>query len=230
MFGVHHLLNFAVENGVQKFMFLSSVEIYGQNRGDVDYFDETYCGYIDCNSLRAGYPESKRAGEALCNAFAHAHGIDIVIPRLSRVYGPTMLPQDSKAIAQFINKGIRGENVVLKSKGHQHYSFCYVADAVSGILAILLNGEPGEAYNVSGLESDLTLATLAEMIANISGVKVVYQSPNAQESAGYSKATKALLDISKMARLGWEPEFTMKEGLEHTFAILAHLYNSTVSS
>ena len=44
--------------------------IYGENRGDVDKFDEAYLGYIDCNTTRAGYLEGKRLGESLCNAFA----------------------------------------------------------------------------------------------------------------------------------------------------------------
>ena len=84
------------------------LEIYGENRGDVETFPESYLGYIDCNTLRAGYPESKRLGETLCNAYAQTFGLDFVIPRLSRVYGPTMLPTDSKAISQFIKKAAAG--------------------------------------------------------------------------------------------------------------------------
>lgn len=59
------------------------------------------------------HSESKRVGEALCNAYVQAHQMDYVIPRLSRVYGPTMLMADSKAIAQFIKKAaaLTGEPV-----------------------------------------------------------------------------------------------------------------------
>lgn len=95
-------------------------------------FDEDYCGFINCNTLRAGYPESKRCGEALCQAYIRQKGLDIVIPRLTRSYGPTMLMSDSKAVSQFIKKGLAGEDIVLKSKGNQYYSYTYVADAVSG--------------------------------------------------------------------------------------------------
>lgn len=97
--GTKNLLDYAASHQTERFCFLSSVEVYGENRGDADRFDENYLGYIDCNTLRAGYPESKRVGEALCNAYAQAHQIDFVIPRLSRVYGSTMLMADSKAIA-----------------------------------------------------------------------------------------------------------------------------------
>jgi nucleoside-diphosphate-sugar epimerase len=141
--GLKNMLDLAAKGGARRFAFASSNEIYGENRGDAELFDERYCGYIDSNSLRAGYPESKRCGEALCQAYRAQFGIDIVIPRFTRTFGPTMLPTDSKAVSQFIKKGVAGEDVVLKSDGTQHYSFTYVADAVLGLLTVLLLGEDG---------------------------------------------------------------------------------------
>ena len=58
--------------------------------------------------------------------------MDVVIPRFTRSYGPTMLKTDTKAISQFIKKAVDGENIVLKSAGTQYYSYTYVADAVAG--------------------------------------------------------------------------------------------------
>ena len=84
--GTYNLLNFSKAHQTERFVFVSSVEVYGENRGDCDKFEEHYCGYIDCNTLRAGYPEGKRAGEALCQAFIKQEGMNIVIPRLSRVF------------------------------------------------------------------------------------------------------------------------------------------------
>jgi len=100
--GLNNLLELAVENNSKRVLFLSSVEIYGENNQDKDSFDEKDFGFIDCNTLRAGYPESKRLGEALCQAYIQEKSLDIVIPRISRVYGPTMLKSDSKALSQFI--------------------------------------------------------------------------------------------------------------------------------
>ena len=62
--GLQNMLEFACAHDAERFAFASSNEIYGENRGDAELFDEEYCGYIDCNTLRAGYPESKRCGEA----------------------------------------------------------------------------------------------------------------------------------------------------------------------
>ena len=73
--GTDLLLEYGSAHGMKRFVFASSVEVYGENRGDTDKFAEDYCGYIDCNTLRAGYPESKRAGEALCQAYKKEKGI-----------------------------------------------------------------------------------------------------------------------------------------------------------
>lgn len=219
--GCKNLLDYAVEHKAERFCFVSSVEIYGENRGDTDKFSEDYLGYINCNTLRAGYPESKRLGEALCNAYYQTHKLDFVIPRLSRVYGPTMLPSDSKAIAQFIKKAAAGEDIVLKSAGTQLYSYTYALDAAMGILMVLLKGKRGEAYNISDPESEVTLKQITEWLAEDNGVKVIFEIPDAAEQAGYSTATKALLDIDKISELGWKPLVHMREGLVRTVKSLA---------
>lgn len=221
--GVKNMLDFSVEHNARRFLFTSSNEVYGENRGDTELFDESYCGYINCNTLRAGYPESKRCGEALCRAYESQKGLGIVIPRITRTYGPTMSKEDTKASSQFIIKGIAGEDIALKSSGNQFYSYTYVADAVSGLLTVLLKGSNGEAYNIADESSDITLKDFATIIAKLTGKKIVYQSPDAVESAGYSKATKARLDGNKLKRLGWTPEYDIKTGIERTIKILRKL-------
>lgn len=221
--GVQNLLDFAVEHHATRFAFASSNEIYGENRGDVEFFDENYCGYINSNTMRAGYPESKRCGETLCQAYKAQKGLDVVIPRPTRSYGPTMLMSDTKAISQFIKKGIAGEDIVLKSAGTQFYSYTYVADAVAGLLTILLKGENGEAYNIAEEHSDIMLKDLAAIIAGINGKEVVFEIPDAVEAAGYSTATKARLDGHKLQALGWKPRYDIKSGMERTIQILREL-------
>lgn len=221
--GLMNLLNYALEHHVTRFVFASSNEIYGENRGDVELFKEDYCGYINSNTMRAGYPESKRCGEALCQAYMAQKGIDVVIPRFTRSYGPTMLSSDTKAISQFIKKGVAGENIVLKSVGNQYYSYQYMADSVSGLLYILLCGKQGEAYNIASEDSDITLKGLAEYIAKISGKEVVFELPDSVEAAGYSVATKARLSGEKLKELGWNPIYNIESGLHRTINILKNL-------
>lgn len=214
------LMDLAVEKKVTRFVYASSVEIYGQNRGDVEMFTEDYCGYINSNTLRAGYPESKRCGEALCQAYLKQHNLDVVIPRIARVYGPTLLSDDTKALSQFLRNAILREDIVLKSEGNQYFSYLHVADAVSGILTVMLKGEKGAAYNIASEKSDITLRDLAELIARQVGCKVIFDIPNATESAGYSTATLARMDNAKIASLGWSADNDIKSGIRDTLSVL----------
>ena len=214
--GTKNLLDYAVSHGARHFCFVSSVEVYGENRGDTEKFDESYLGWINCNTLRAGYPESKRVGEALCNAYGKAYGLEFSIPRLSRVYGPTMLLSDTKAISQFIKKAAAGEDIVLKSEGNQKYSYTFVTDAAAGILYTILQGEKGQAYNVADEESDITLKDLAQMLAQLANTKVIFELPDEKEQRGYSTATKAMLNADKLKKLGWNAQVHMSEGLRCT--------------
>lgn len=218
--GVKNMLDFAVDHNAKRFIFASSNEMYGENRGDTEFFNEEYCGYINCNTLRAGYPESKRCGEALCQAYRVQKGLDIVIPRITRTFGPTMSMSDTKAMSQFIKKGIAREDIVLKSSGTQFFSYTYVADAVSGLLTVLLNGKNGEAYNIADESGDIMLKDLAAYIAELNGQKVVFEIPDAVEAAGYSTATKARLDGSKLKALGWSPKYDVRSGVKRTIEIL----------
>jgi nucleoside-diphosphate-sugar epimerase len=224
--GTKNVLDFAVEHNIKRTLFLSTVEIYGENRKDVERFQEDYCGYIDCNTLRAGYPEGKRAAEALCQAYINERNIDVLIARCCRVYGPTMGIDDSKAIAQFLRNAGNNQPIVLKSKGTQKYSFCYAADICSAILTVLLSGSTGEAYNISDDASDLSLSEIAAICAEYGKTDVVFDVPSSIESSGYSKATKALMDSAKLRELGWEAEYTLPEGIKRTIRILELSGNS----
>lgn len=212
--GTRGLLEYGISHGIKRFCFLSSVEIYGENRGDVKSFDENYLGYIDCNTVRAGYPESKRLGEALCNAYGQAYGVEFVIPRLSRIYGPTALPDDSKAAAQFIRKAAGGKDIVLKSDGSQEYSYTFVTDAAMGVLYTILCGDAGSAYNIADEASDVKLREMAENLAGMAGTKVVCELPDEEERKGYSMHQRSLLDASALRDLGWRPHVHLPEGLK----------------
>lgn len=221
--GTKNMLDLAVRCHARRFLFASSNEIYGENRGDRELFDESYLGYIDCNTLRAGYPESKRCGEALCQAYRKQKRLDVVIARLTRSFGPTLQSSDTKAMSQFLRNGLRGEDIVLKSAGNQYYSYTYAADAVTGLLTVLLKGEDGQAYNVADTCCDIRLKNMAALIAAYAGTRVVFDLPNSIESAGFSTATKARLDGTKLRELGWAIQFPLKEAVPRTLKVLKDL-------
>lgn len=221
--GTKNLLDLTARYAGSKFLLFSSVEVYGENRGDTEYFAEDYCGYLNCNTLRAGYPEAKRLSETLCQAYIEEKHVDAAILRLPRCYGPSMRWSDTKAIAQFIKKAVNGEDIVLKSEGTQRFSYVYAQDAVFGALYVLLRGETGEAYNLASKASDVCLKDLAQIVANCAGTKVVFDLPNEWEKKGYSTAQKALLNADKLCALGWSAAYDTQRGASETVEILRQI-------
>lgn len=224
--GTKNLLEYACNHNIKRFIYASSVEIYGENKNNFSKFNENDFGYIDCNTLRACYSEGKRAGEALCQAYISEKKIDIVIPRFCRLFGPTMLMSDTKALSQFIKNSINGENIILKSEGKQYFSYLNIFDAVSALLYCLFFGKNGEAYNISDDKSDITLKELAELIAKKTKTKIIFDLPSELEKAGYSKATKAILNSKKLQDLGWTALYNIEQGIDFTISIIKELTNS----
>ena len=206
------------KNKKTRVLFTSTFEVYGKL--EQDFYAEDEYGIIDLNMIRSCYPESKRTAEMLFKSYADEYGVDCVIARLSSIYGPTMKDDDSKAHAQFIKNGIAGEDIVLKSKGTQKRTYCYVMDAVSGLLAVLFNGKSGEAYNVANENSIATIADVAHAVADYAGTKVIFDLPDEIESKGFSKPQNCVLINEKIKSLGWSGRYDLKTGIAETMTIL----------
>lgn len=218
--GAEYSLNLAKQCGATV-IYPSSNEIYG-NTCDNDKFTEDYTGKLNLSTSRSCYTESKRSCEALCQSYAAEYGVKVIIARLTRTFGPSVLSTDTKASSQFITKALAHENIVLKSKGDQFYSYTYVADAVSALLFILLHGDNTEAYNVSNEASNVYLKDFAEACADYAGTKVIFDLPSATEAKGYSLAKRAILDNRKLLNLGWRPIYTFKNAIWRTLEILSN--------
>lgn len=214
--GVDNLLFYGVNHGLEKFLYVSSGEIYGEGDGPV--FTEDYSGYVNCATLRACYPSAKRATETLCIAYSHQFGIDVRIARPCHVYGPNFTESDKRAYAQFIRNVVAGEDIVMKSTGEQFRSWCYVVDCASAMLYILLNGENGQAYNIADAKSNITIKELAEMIAEIGGKKVVIDLPSDAERKGFNVVTKSIFSTDRIEKLGWKISGSMKDKLVSTIS------------
>lgn len=218
--GAEYALEKAVECDATV-LYPSTVEIYGNARGE-DVFTEDYTGQLNLSTARACYTESKRVSEALCQSYIAERGSNVKIVRLSRIFGPTMLMSDSKASSQFIIKALNGENIVLKSKGEQYFSYTYTADAVSAMLTVLANGENGVPYNISNELCNVHLKDFARYCAEWAGKDVVFDLPSDTEKKGFSVAMQAILDNSRLKSIGWIPKYEMKEAINRTLDILAN--------
>lgn len=216
--GAEHALELAQQTGATV-LYPSTVEVYGNAQGD-DVFTEDYTGMLNLKNARSCYPESKRVSEALCQSYMAEKGVKVKIVRLSRVFGPTMLPSDTKASSQFILKAIAGEDIVLKSKGEQYFSYTYVADAVAAMLHVLLHGEMGVPYNISNEACDVHLREFAAICAECAGKEVVFDLPSETEAKGFSIATKAILDDARLKGIGFVPRYTIRDAIQRTIEIV----------
>lgn len=216
--GAEHALNKAVTSGATV-LYPSSVEVYGNARGE-DIFTEDYTGKLNLLNARSCYPESKRLSEALCFSYIAERGAKVKIVRLSRVFGPTMLLSDTKASSQFILKALSGEDIVLKSKGEQFFSYTYVADVVKAMLHVLLHGEIGVPYNISNSDCNVKLNDFAGSCARWAGKDVVFDLPSDVEQKGYSVAMHAILDNSRLLSIGFSPIYSFDNAVRRTLNIL----------
>ena len=114
--GTMNLLEHMRETG-GRFILFSTGEIYGERPDLPGGFDETSFGSVDPMNPRACYPESKRAAETLCAAYARQYGVDALAARLTYTYGASITDQNSRADAQFLRRALAGEDIVLKSVG-----------------------------------------------------------------------------------------------------------------
>ena len=220
VWGTKDLLDLVSLNPGCRFIFASSVEVYGDIVTSSEGANETDFGFLDCNTVRACYNESKRLCETLCQAYKSEKNIDFVIARLCRSYGPTLKKDDSKALSQFLFNAIKGKNVVLKSSGIQYYSYLYSVVAASALIFLLFKGISGEAYNVSDVNSNVYLKDLAKIVADQGHVSVVFEIPSEVEKKGFSRAVNAVINPKKINELGWRASYDIASGIKRTFDIM----------
>lgn len=218
VWGIENALNLA-DRCHATVLYTSTNEVYGNARNE-ESFTEDYNGILNLSNSRSCYNESKRTSEALCQSYIAERNTSVKIARLCRIFGPTMLENDTKASSQFIKNAIDGKDIVLKSEGNQYFSYTYVADAVRGLLTVLLQGEIGVPYNVSSEKTNVHLRDFARFCAEAIGKKVIFDLPSETEKKGYSIATKAILENGRIKKIGFEPVYEMSDAVSRTIEIL----------
>lgn len=199
-----------------KVFFASTREVYGKNENACS-LDEAAFGSIDPMENRSCYPESKRAAESLLRSYYVQFGVETFIARIAHSYGPGMkIDNDGRIMSDLIGNVVRGEDIVLKSSGDALRAFCYVSDAITGILYVVLKGKAGEAYNLANETEEIAIKELATSLAALSNgkSKVVFMLQTA--NTGYCNYKRVGLDTGKLEKLGWKPSVSLMNGLERT--------------
>ena len=211
--GTRNLLDLAVAKGA-RFFLASTSEVYGDPL--VHPQPESYLGNVSSIGPRSCYDESKRFAEAITMAYHRVHGLEVRIVRIFNTYGPRMRPDDGRVVTNFVWQALRGEPITLYGTGEQTRSFCYVADEVRGLVAVL-DGPISGPVNV-GNPGEFTMRELAEAVVDITGSAselVVVSMPPERDGDPLQRQPDITLIRSQ---LGWQPEITLREGLARMVA------------
>ncbi|MCM1154122.1 MAG: NAD-dependent epimerase/dehydratase family protein [Ruminococcus flavefaciens] len=219
LFGTYQLLQYASENALQKFLFLSSGEVYGKFSGIEHDFIESEYGYLNSMSVRSCYPMAKLCAETLGISFMDQYHVPVTIARLSHIYGACTSIHDNHATVQFLQDAVSGKDIILHSAGRQMRSYTYVADCVSAVFTVLLNGRDGEAYNIANAASRVTVADFAHILSQKASVDCIVKAPDAIEKKEHTPIEYAVLDSAKLEQLGWKGKYDIYKGIEKMFDI-----------
>lgn len=212
--GTKNILELAREKEVKGMVYLSSLEVYGTPEKEEGLIGETDYGYIDPLSVRSSYSEGKRMVECMCVAYAQEYGIPVKVARLSQTFGAGVAYGDGRVFAEFARCAVEKRNIVLHTQGNTVRSYCYTKDAVSAILYILLKGNTREAYNVTNMQTVISIREMAELVCSMfpeSGIQVEFDLPKDLEKFGYNPEMKIRLDSSKLEGLGWKATVGLEE-------------------
>ncbi len=197
-----------------KFIYFSSMEIYGTPAADVK-IDEDYTGSAPLTmTARSSYCEAKRLCETLCRSYFEEYNVPVFVLRLTQTFGPGVnLETDNRVFAQFARSAINNENIVLKTKGETKRSYLYTMDAVSALLAIMLKGHKGEAYNIANENTYCSIFEMAQLVCDkvAKGNIQVKLDIHEDGKSIYLPTLHMDLDTKKLRRLKWYPTRNLEE-------------------
>jgi dTDP-glucose 4,6-dehydratase/UDP-glucuronate decarboxylase len=213
--GTRHMLDLLRRDG-RGMLLLSSSEIYGDPDAAHIPTAEDYRGLVSCTGPRACYDESKRLAETLATTYFRLYGSPVKIIRPFNVYGPGQRLDDGRIIPSLISAAYHRRPIVLYSDGNATRSFCYIRDAIRGMLLILVAAAAGEAFNV-GNDEEISIGDVARIAANLEGPELPIHFEISSE-ADYLRDNpqRRSPNLGKLRALGWEPQVRVREGLART--------------
>ena len=215
--GTRNLLEYARRNPVKRFVFLSTMEVYG-NPTTEEKIDEAHFSTLDSMDVRSCYPLSKRMCENLCVSYCSEYQVPAVVLRLTQTFGPGVRYEDRRVFAEFARCAIEKKDIILKTEGATKRQYLYTADAVRAMLTVLLRGENGQVYNVANQSSYCSIREMAELVAreiahNEIAVRVELDDIR---KYGYAPTLYMNLDTAKIEGLGWQADYDLKQMFERT--------------
>tara|TARA_B100000686_G_scaffold354264_1_gene463591 strand:- start:11517 stop:12572 length:1056 start_codon:yes stop_codon:yes gene_type:complete len=215
--GTRNMLDIAKEKN-SKLLFFSSSEIYGDPYDNDVPTSEDFRGNVSCLGPRACYDESKRLGETIVRIYFEQFGVRSVIVRPFNVFGPGMNKNDYRVLPNFARLIISGNKVKVYGTGKQTRTYCYITDAVTGFIKALLNGKPGEAYNIGNDTPEISVIQLTKHISNVIKEEVRVELSEYPSSYPPDEPQRRCPDLAKSKKdLGFDPTVDLENGLQKFF-------------
>jgi dTDP-glucose 4,6-dehydratase len=203
--GTHVLLELAKDFKVDRFVQISTDEVYG-DLGETGKFRED-----TALAPNNPYSASKAAGDLLCRAFFKTHELPVIITRCSNNYGPYQFPE--KLIPLMIKNALEDKELPVYGDGKNIRDWIFVLDHCSAIDVILHKGKTGEVYNIGGESEkkniDIVRLTLKKLGKSENLIRFIKDRP------GHDR--RYAMDTSKIkSELGWMPKLSFDEGIDMT--------------
>ena len=212
--GTKNLLALGTLHKLKGFLYFSSSEIYGDPDEKHVPTSESYRGNVSCLGPRACYDEAKRLGETLCFIFHRLYGVPLKIVRPFNVYGPGMSATDYRVLPGFASRVVGGKPLDVYSSGKQTRTFCYVTDALVGFFRVLLDGHPGEVYNIGNPAPEISILELASVLERVMDRTLEVRFTGYPDAYPADEPQRRCPDIRKAAlQLDYRPCVGLEEGL-----------------
>lgn len=213
--GCDNMLKLAMKNPCERFLFVSSVDVYGKMNTD-DRLTETDSGILDSMNVRNVYSCAKKAAEMLCCAYFDKYKVPITIVRPFQILGPGLEMNDGRLHIDFIQQLLEKNKIVLKSDGSARRSFLYITDAIIGMLKVMTEGKVGECYNVVDEAGEASVLELANIMAkNVGDYEAIVEFDYTKRNNIEVKSALSVVTgcSDKIRCLGWKPQVALEDGV-----------------
>lgn len=206
--GTQVLLEAAKAIGIQKFIHVSTDEVYG----DLPFDPSLY--FTEETSLQPNspYSASKASSDLLVRAYFETYGLPVNITRCSNNYGPYHFPE--KLIPMAITRVMEGNKVPVYGTGQNIRDWLHVKDHCAAIDLVLHNGVDGEVYNIGGHNERANLEVVQSIIRTLGGKEDLIEF--VEDRLGHDK--RYAIDPSKIEALGWRPVYSFESGIAETIS------------
>jgi dTDP-glucose 4,6-dehydratase len=202
--GTQQLLESARRAGVQRFVHVSTDEVYGS-------IDDGAWREDHLLQPNSPYSSSKAGSDLAALAYQRTYGLNVMVTRCSNNYGPRQFPE--KLIPLFVTNLFDGEAVPLYGDGLHVRDWLFVDDHCQGILRVLEDGRAGEIYNIGG-GTELSNIEITRLLLDLCGADESLIEP-AEDRLGHDR--RYSVDWSKIQKeLGYRPETDFEDGLART--------------